>query len=295
MTSSTWSAISPMDLPAKTSGCALASATVSGSSGQLGVNAVYPFFSKSCAHRSQLLGSSHRPWTNTTGTRPAVFARSTCSASYSVIAGRCFVPMSVNPPPSSFGPPHVPCGYPQANRLPNVGVRSRYRNSERTGPPFSCEEGRHGLCEAGRVVAHPARTGKRGEHRESESNDLCINPIPSSPANRSCEAPTRGEKDWTPQADARLPVSRIASWISGPDQMGTRSTRMFTVYTRCSRSPTCDGNIQMHLGVSEDRSVVRKSRGEGSRSKALPIRATLRSPLMCRSTAFVFGAKNPKD
>ena len=35
--------------------------TVSGSSGQPGVSAVYPAASKASAQRSQLLGSSHRP------------------------------------------------------------------------------------------------------------------------------------------------------------------------------------------------------------------------------------------
>ena len=40
------------------------------------------------AQRSQLLGSSHRPWTKTTGVRPVAFARSTCSASCSVMRRR---------------------------------------------------------------------------------------------------------------------------------------------------------------------------------------------------------------
>ena len=37
MTASKWSATSPTDLPANTSGCSFASATVSGSSGHPGV------------------------------------------------------------------------------------------------------------------------------------------------------------------------------------------------------------------------------------------------------------------
>ena len=37
--------------------------------------------SKTVRHRSQLLGSSHRPWTNTTGVLPDAFAWSTCSSS----------------------------------------------------------------------------------------------------------------------------------------------------------------------------------------------------------------------
>ena len=40
ITSSKWSAIWPTDFLAKTSGCSLASATVSGSSGQPGVSVV---------------------------------------------------------------------------------------------------------------------------------------------------------------------------------------------------------------------------------------------------------------
>ena len=39
MTSAKWSATSPTALPANTSGCSLASSTVSGSSGQPGVSA----------------------------------------------------------------------------------------------------------------------------------------------------------------------------------------------------------------------------------------------------------------
>jgi hypothetical protein len=82
---SKWSATWLMDLCANTSGWAFASCTVSGSSGQPGVKATYPLSSNSAAQRSQLLGSSHRPWTNTTGGRPVALARSHCSSSCSVI------------------------------------------------------------------------------------------------------------------------------------------------------------------------------------------------------------------
>ena len=41
------------------------------------------------AQRSQLLGSSHRPWMKTTGLRPVALARSTCSASWAVTVGWC--------------------------------------------------------------------------------------------------------------------------------------------------------------------------------------------------------------
>src|SRR6478672_9749379 len=68
-----------MLLFAKTSGSALASATVSGSSGQRGVTATYPASSKRSPQRSQLDGRSQRPCTNTTGVFPDEFARSTCS------------------------------------------------------------------------------------------------------------------------------------------------------------------------------------------------------------------------
>ena len=85
MTVSKWSAISPMLLPANTSGFALASSTVSGSSGQPGVSAVKPASSKTPAQRSQLLGSSHRPWTKTTGCSPVALARVTSAASCSVM------------------------------------------------------------------------------------------------------------------------------------------------------------------------------------------------------------------
>jgi hypothetical protein len=80
-----WSATWPIDLWANTSGCALASSTVSGSSGHPGVNAAKPLSSNSFAQRSQLLGSSHRPWTNTTGGRPVAFACSHWASSCSVI------------------------------------------------------------------------------------------------------------------------------------------------------------------------------------------------------------------
>jgi hypothetical protein len=82
---SKWSATWPIDLPANTSGWAAASSTVSGSSGQPGVNAAKPCCSNNSAQRSQLLGSSHRPWTNTTGWRPVALACWHCSSSYSVI------------------------------------------------------------------------------------------------------------------------------------------------------------------------------------------------------------------
>ena len=85
MISSKWSATWPIVLLANTSGCALASSTVSGSSGQPGVSAVKPASSNSAAQRSQLLGSSHRPWMKTTGCSPVALARATSCASCSVI------------------------------------------------------------------------------------------------------------------------------------------------------------------------------------------------------------------
>src|SRR5256886_16230337 len=69
----------------KTSGCAFASETVSGSSGHPGFTAVKPASSNNVAQRSQLLGSSQRPWMKTTGVRPDALARSTCSDSRSVM------------------------------------------------------------------------------------------------------------------------------------------------------------------------------------------------------------------
>ena len=84
MTSSKWSATLPDRLVGEHPGAGLGLLDRLGVSGQCGDTAVYPFFSKSFAHRSQLLGRSQSPWTNTTGTRPAAFARSTCSASCSV-------------------------------------------------------------------------------------------------------------------------------------------------------------------------------------------------------------------
>src|SRR6266851_3815217 len=82
ITSAKWSATWPMVLPAKASGCSAASSTVWGSSGQPGVSATKPEASKSSAQRFQLLGSSQRPWTKTTGVWPDdALARSTCSSS----------------------------------------------------------------------------------------------------------------------------------------------------------------------------------------------------------------------
>src|SRR6266852_2434576 len=71
-----------MVLCAKTSGCAFASSTVSGSSGQPGLTVAYPASSKTVIQRSQLLGSSQSPWMNTTGWRPEALARSICSSTY---------------------------------------------------------------------------------------------------------------------------------------------------------------------------------------------------------------------
>ena len=58
---------------------ALACSTVGGSSGHPGVNGAYPASSYMAAHRSQLLGSSQRPWMNTTGGRPVLLAASISS------------------------------------------------------------------------------------------------------------------------------------------------------------------------------------------------------------------------
>ena len=80
-----WSATCPTVFFAITSGCALASATVSGSSGHPGVSAVKPASSNRVAQRSQLLGKSHSPWTKTTGVFPVLFASATSAASCSVI------------------------------------------------------------------------------------------------------------------------------------------------------------------------------------------------------------------
>ncbi|MDX6606035.1 MAG: hypothetical protein QOD14_575 [Solirubrobacterales bacterium] len=74
ITSAVCSVICPTDFLAKTSGFALASATVSGSSGQPGVTVAYPASSKILAQRSQLLGSSQSPWMKTTGVLPEPFA-----------------------------------------------------------------------------------------------------------------------------------------------------------------------------------------------------------------------------
>src|ERR1700722_2622254 len=68
-----------MALSANTSGWALASSTVSGSSGQPGLTGAYPAAANTAAHRSQLLGSSQRPWMNTTGLRPESLACAICA------------------------------------------------------------------------------------------------------------------------------------------------------------------------------------------------------------------------
>src|SRR4051812_40073292 len=84
ITSPTWSATRPIFFPAKTSGWALASSTVSGSSGQPGATGAKPAWSKTVAQRSQLLASSHSPWMKTTGVRADEFAASTCPDSRAV-------------------------------------------------------------------------------------------------------------------------------------------------------------------------------------------------------------------
>ena len=56
-----------MLLSANTSGVALASATVSGSSGQPGASGAYPASANTWAHRSQLEGSNHSPCTTSIG------------------------------------------------------------------------------------------------------------------------------------------------------------------------------------------------------------------------------------
>src|SRR6516165_4714242 len=106
-----WSATWPTDLPASTSGWALASATVSGSSGHPGVSAAYPAASNRSAHRSQLLGSRNRPWTNITGVSPEAFARSTCPLSCSVI-----VVVVLDLSADMKVPPQLRCGSDQVER-----------------------------------------------------------------------------------------------------------------------------------------------------------------------------------
>ena len=78
ITSAVWSAICFSVFLARTSGFALASSTVPGSSGQSGVTPANPFCSKSSTQLFQLLGSSQRPWMKTTGVLPLAFAFSTC-------------------------------------------------------------------------------------------------------------------------------------------------------------------------------------------------------------------------
>jgi hypothetical protein len=64
--SATW----PIDLPANASRWVLACAVVSGSSGYPCISATHPAVSNRSAQRSQLLDSSHRPWTKTAGGAP---------------------------------------------------------------------------------------------------------------------------------------------------------------------------------------------------------------------------------
>src|SRR2546423_1997797 len=95
--------MSQLDWRAKPAGGAAASSTVSGSSAVPGVPAENPAFSKYLAQGSQLLGSSHRPWTKATGVFPDSLARSTCACSSSLIvtvaAAAFFLAIK--------GPPHV--------------------------------------------------------------------------------------------------------------------------------------------------------------------------------------------
>jgi hypothetical protein len=63
----------------------------SGSSGRPGVSGAYPASSNTEAHRSQLLGSSHRPCTKTTGVRPVALARSTCARSDAAVMAYAFL------------------------------------------------------------------------------------------------------------------------------------------------------------------------------------------------------------
>ena len=104
---STWSAIWPTLLCANTSGCAFASSTVSGSSGQPGLSAAKPASSNIVIHRSQLDGSSQSPCTNATGVRPDAFARSTCSASWSLIVPVSGAMLAITGPPSYVAWPRL--------------------------------------------------------------------------------------------------------------------------------------------------------------------------------------------
>ena len=84
ITSATWSATCPTEVPAKPSGFARRRGDVAGSPGQSGASATYPRSSNQARHASQLLGSSQSPWTKTTGWAPDSLARATSAASRSV-------------------------------------------------------------------------------------------------------------------------------------------------------------------------------------------------------------------
>src|SRR3954468_2433397 len=105
-----------MPLPAKISGCAFASATVSGSSGQPGVNATYPACSNSSTQGCQLDGSSQSPWTKTTGVAVDAFARSTCSCSWSPITCGSAVEADMLLLASGVAPVWLPAGTCRSGR-----------------------------------------------------------------------------------------------------------------------------------------------------------------------------------
>lgn len=78
-----WSVTCCTIIFAKASGCSRASATVAGSSGQPGARVVYPLSSNRSRHGCQLLESSQRPCTNSTGVLSVEFARSISARSQS--------------------------------------------------------------------------------------------------------------------------------------------------------------------------------------------------------------------
>ena len=77
-------------------GSLCACSTVSGSSGHEGAQRRVPdLFEDRAAHRSQLLGSSHKPCMNTTGVSPDAFAVSICLASCSLMLAISWSPSGI--------------------------------------------------------------------------------------------------------------------------------------------------------------------------------------------------------
>ena len=314
-TSSKWSAISPTVFFANTSGCAFASSTVLGSSGQPGEIVAKPASSNTVRQRSQLIGSSQSPWTNTTGVRPDAFACAICSASYSVIAAMRVllrlrlrtlrppaensIPVSSRSGQRSTGPPTI-SARPTRHRVDTATDRSRRPIDSRrafvvervlsAGAPAtgrcarvpSSSRGRRcpdSACSASRSSSQPSLVGQT---RRTAAVELVVVPAAGSDVRAHRQSHVRlGEQPDLDRVDARPST--------------TTHTCASPRYSR-NMSPRWNRRVHASLGSSHcARSPANNGRpGSASRSTARSSSAAARDDVGARPGRRLVRAARPR-